>query len=179
MLTTPLKFFSSLLLLISINAHASTINYIATDLGGGNWQYDYTVINDSPSNPLFEFTIDFDRTLYENLVAISTPSDWDGLVVQSGSFMDINNGYYDALSLSSTGLGQSDSAGLFSVQFDWLGSSTPAAQAFVIVDPNTFATLDDGFTTLAPSTIPLPAAAPLLLSGLGLLAGLSRLRRRI
>ena len=175
------KFITGLMLLAAANVYASTINYAVTDLGGGSWQYDYTVINDSLGGPLYEFTIDFDRGLYENLVAFSAPAGWDGLVVQTGSFIDLNNGFYDALLLLPAGLGPDESASIFSVQFDWLGGSgsQPASQAFVIVDPVTFVTLDAGRTTLATPEVPLPGAALLFLNGLGLLAGFAHRRRRL
>lgn len=176
MLICKLKILTCMLLLSAVNVHASTINYSTSDLGGGSWQYDYTVINDSLGGPLFEFTIDFDRSLYENLIAVSAPASWDGLVVQSGSFIDLNNGFYDALFLQPAGLAVNESASIFSVQFDWLGAadSMPAEQPFIIVDPNTFAVLDQGTTSL----VPIPGAALLFLNGFGLLAGFAHFHRR-
>ncbi|MGB5397169.1 MAG: hypothetical protein WBN96_08475, partial [Gammaproteobacteria bacterium] len=55
--------------------------------------------------------------------------------------------------------------------------SLPDEQFFEVVDPDTFAVLDDGMTTLAPP-VPLPGAALLFLNGIGLLAGMAHFRRR-
>jgi hypothetical protein len=171
-----LKFLSSLLLLAAVNVHATVIEYTLDDLGGGSWQYNYTVTNDLPVVPLNEFTIYFELGLYENLSVVTSPAGWDDMLVQPGSFMGLNDGYYDSFLFA--GLAAGESAGIFSVSFDWLGvGSLPDEQFFEVVDPNTFALLDDGMTTLAPP-VPLPGAALLFLNGIGLLAGMAHFRRR-
>jgi hypothetical protein len=71
--------------LMSGHAHASTsaaFTYVETDLGGGLWEYNYTLFN--TSNPgsdagfnLYDVTIYFDPTY--NLIYVLPPSGWDFL----------------------------------------------------------------------------------------------------
>lgn len=64
------RFFSKflLLLLMSISwAHATTIDYTATQLGATRWRYDYTIHNDTLGGALDEFTIYFNENLFANL----------------------------------------------------------------------------------------------------------------
>lgn len=162
-----------MLLLVTTSLNATTVTYdLSYDAGSDRWQYDYLVSNDDITHPtlshgLFEFSVYFDLGLYENLSVISTPAGWNGVVVQPGSFMGLNDGYFDALSVA--GIDNGDTAGLFSVQFDWLGTTgAPSAQFFEVVDPKTFVVIDDGMTV---SAIPLPASVWLFMSGLLVLAG--------
>ena len=172
----------SVLLLSSLASRATTITFDAvdlTDVGSGDlWQYSYTVTNNGPANPLQAFRIFFALGSYENLALGFAPTDWDPIVVQPGTFVGLNDGYYDVLSVDPAvpfgpGLALGESAGLFSVQFDWIGNGTPGSQAFSIYNPATFAELDTGFTV--PSPIPLPAAVWLFGSGI---AGLMIFARR-
>jgi hypothetical protein len=140
------------------------------DLGGGSFEYEYSVTNDTLAVDIEEFTIFFEVGLYENLSATSTPADWDPLVIQPDTAIP-DDGFYDALALVS-GISPSDTLGGFGVSFDWLGSGTPGAQFFEVVDPITFAALDSGTTT------PVPEPATLLLLGSGLVS-LACFRKRV
>jgi hypothetical protein len=142
---------------------ASTqIRYHLTDLGSGKWAYDYDITNINLPEPIEEFTIWFDYNLYENLsvttVALDPPSSsWNEVIWQPEYVLE-DDGGYDALALI-LGIGISETVSGFSVSFDWLGTGHPNAQFYEIINPNTYETIESGFTTPEPAT--------LLLLGLG------------
>lgn len=138
------------------------ITYEATSLGGTSWQYVYHVSNTILATPIREFTIWFDYSLYENLV-FTTPdplaSAWDELVIQPELVIE-DDGFYDALTeTGNPGIGIGETVSGFSVSFDWLGTGNPGSQFYEIIDPDTFATSDSGWT------VPEPVASLLLIAG--------------
>lgn len=141
-------------------ASLSQISYNLTNLGSGRWQYTYDVSNLSIENPIEEFTIYFDYTTCRNL-ALETPThlsgQWDELVFQPDLVIN-DNGAYDALFLV-TGIALGEKVSGFSVSFDWLGPDTPGSQFYEIIDPDTFETIDSGWT------VPEPVTLLLVLSG--------------
>lgn len=157
------------LALLPISVSATVITYAPSFLGGSQWQYDYTVAAAASDPTIDEFTIFFDPTLYANLVAAATPSGWDPLVIQPDTSIPAD-GYFDALALVA-GISPGTSQGGFAVSFDFLGNGTPGLQSFDIVDPNTFATLSSGFTSIASSssTVPEPNTLALVCLALALL----------
>jgi hypothetical protein len=161
---------TGLALWLAAPAHAATVFYEATPLGGTAWRYDYAVANDGLGEALREFTVYFALGEYANLAVAGTPADWDALVAQPDADLP-DDGFYDALAL---GAGIAPDGGLdgFSVTFDWLGAGAPGAQPFEVVDPETYATLVSGTT----AQIPLPGAAWLL--GAALAAAATRVRSR-
>ena len=160
------------LLFGGFTARATTVFYEASNISGNTWEYSYTVNNDMLTVDIEEFTIFFDVGLYENLVATSTPVDWDPLVIQPDPFIP-DDGFYDALALAA-GISPGNSLGGFGVQFDYLGAGTPGVQGFDIVDPFTFDVLDSGFTQV----VPLPAAIWLFVTGLLGMFGLGAAQNR-
>lgn len=152
-----------LIALLSMPAitQATIINYTVSPLGGGQWQYDYMVENDSLVDPIAEFTIYFQPNLYENLAVISSPLDWDPLVIQPDIGLPAN-GFFDALS-SSAGLLPGGTEGLFSVSFNYLGAGTPYEQVFEVYDAN-FNLIDSGITITSP--VPEPNTLLMLVIGL-------------
>lgn len=169
-------FFALSLLFVANSSNATTINYELNDLGGSNWEYTYSVHNDTLSQDIEEFTIFFDYGLYSNLSVTGAPIDWDPIVVEPQEILSFpESGFYDALALS-FGVAPAESLGGFSVSFNWLGADAPGAQYFEIVDPVDFTPIDSGMTSAAPaSTVPEPGT--ILLVGTGL-AGLVGLRKR-
>ncbi len=162
--------------LISVFANtssASTVSYDVTNISGNTWEYTYTVSNDTLAVDIEEFTIFFDYTAYENLALATAPTDWDPLAIQPSTTLP-DDGFYDALALSG-GIAAGGSLGGFTVRFDYLLGGTPGSQAFDIIDPITFATLDSGQTVLA--AVPVPAA--IWLFGSGLLALLGSVRKKV
>jgi len=142
-----------LLGILAGNAKAALIEYEITDLGGDRHEYQYTVMNNSLSVAIEEFTIWFDVDLYDNLT-ITTPeplaNTWDEIILQETGF-GLPLGY-DALSLD-TGIQIDEAIGGFSVSFDWIGTGEPDSQFFEIIDPVTFETIDSGYTVPEPLTL--------------------------
>jgi len=137
------------------------IQFLANDLGSNQWEYVYTVENIALSEGIEEFTIWFDYGLYDNLV-VTTPAplsdNWNEAVIQPEPVLS-DDGYYDVLAeTGDPGIGIGIAAGDFSVSFDWLGSGTPGSQFYEIIDPDTFATIEDGYTVPEPATMILLVA---------------------
>lgn len=158
-------------------AQATMIFFEAANISGNTWEYSYTVENDSLGFDIEEFTVFFDVGVYENLVLADAPAGWDPLAIQPDTLLPAD-GFYDALALIS-GVAPGTSLAGFSVQFDFLGTGTPGAQPFTIVDPFTFETVDSGSTQLADGivAVPEPGSFWLLLAGLVCLSIFPNLRR--
>ena len=73
----------ALLLCAMSAAHATSIGYTATSLGGTQWRYDYTVSNTTLAVPIEEFTLFFSVGTYANLQNVSTAPGWDCLLYTS------------------------------------------------------------------------------------------------
>ncbi len=170
-----IKSLFAVLLLAATSASATTIEFTATNINNNRWQYDYTVANDTLGFAIEEFTIYFDLALYDNLTIAASPAGWDSLVIQSDPNIPAD-GFFDSLALV-TGIAPGDTLGSFSVWFDYFGNGTPGAQNWDVVDPISFATLDQGVTQ-AGNIMPAPEPPTLALLLLGLLTTmLARARR--
>jgi hypothetical protein len=156
-----------LLLLTSISARATTISYDLTSLGGNIWQYNYTVTNDSMSEPITEFWIRYDYGLYDVLQIESAVTGWaqqssDPLFSGTGP----QDGYYFAIA-SGPGIADGDSVGGFSVSFVYYGIgdfATPGEQWFDVYTNQVY--VDSGWTIASVSPVPEPAVFILLCSGI-------------
>lgn len=153
-----------IVLLFSSYCNATLIQYTTTNITGNTWQYDYSITNDTLGIDIEEFSILFDVSLYNNLTLPVVPIGWDPIVFQPDISLP-DDGIYDALALVS-GITPNTTLGGFSVQFDFLGSSTPGTQVFNIIDPSTFDTIEFGFTTQKLSQVPLPPSLFLMITGL-------------
>ncbi|PKB20167.1 hypothetical protein [Janthinobacterium sp. 64] len=160
----------ALLLCAMSAAHATSIGYTATSLGGTQWRYDYTVSNTTLAVPIAEFTLFFSVGQYANLHSISTLPGWDVLLVQPDPAIP-GDGYLDALVLAG-GIAPGGTATGFSVTFDYLGAGSPGAQPFSILDPVSFIELEAGITQ--PAAVALPSTPWLLLAGILAMACLRR-----
>ena len=162
----------ALLLCAMSAAHATSIGYTATSLGGTQWRYDYTVSNTTLAVPIAEFTLFFSVGQHAMLHDISTAPGWDVLLVQPDPAIPAS-GYLDALALAG-GIHPGATATGFSVTFDYLGAGSPGAQPFSILDPVSFIELDTGITQAA--AVALPSTPWLLLAGVLSMACLGRRR---
>ena len=128
--------------------------YKVDNLGAGRWQYQYKVTNNNLSDPIKEVTIWFGYGSYANL-SVNTPNppagSWSELVVQPEPVIK-DDGFYDTLTLGS-GISAGQSAGLFSVTFDWRGTGTPGAQFYEVVNPVTYQTIASGYTAPEPGSV--------------------------
>lgn len=154
---------SYLLSAAAMGVQVTEITYETTDVGSGRWEYTYEVSNidlwvNQQQVAIREFTIWFDDGLYDNL-SVTTPTplstSWDEIHWQPEPLMQ-DPGAYDALILPpSTGIGIGESLYGFSVDFDWLGTGSPGSQYYEIINPDTFETIDTGYTIPEPATVVL------------------------
>lgn len=142
-----------LLCLLCVSADATVVRYSVTDLGSGQFEYEYSVTNDTLSVPIEQFTIWFDVDLYDNLTISSQEplaTEWNEIILEKTGFgLPIG---YDALSQNG-GIALGQTVQGFSVSFDWLSVETPSAQFFEIIDPITLETIDSGYTIPEPTTL--------------------------
>jgi hypothetical protein len=144
-------------------SNATQVSFSVNPLGSGRWQYDYTVSNLSLSQPIKEFTINFDAAACSDLAVVTpSPTGWNAIVLQPDAFLH-DDGAYDALH-SGSGILTGNVVSGFSARFDWSGTGTPGSQYFQIVDPVTFATIDSGWTIPEPATLGLLALGCLALT---------------
>lgn len=148
----------ALLMALAPYAVATTISYKTINVTGNIWRYEYSLINDSLSDPIDEFTIYFDRNSFSNLNVDSSPLDWDSIVIQP-DFGIPSDGFFDALALG-PGLAPSATVAGFIVSFEFLGGGTPGSQRFEIIDPRNFDILDSGLTVATTAPPPPPHAVP-------------------
>ena len=142
---------------------ATVISFDLIDLGSDNFEYIYTIENDTLGVPIEQFLIWFDEQLYDNLqIAKQTPlaNDWNEIILPSSGF-GVPLGY-DALELTG-GIGLGQSVDGFSVSFDWLGTGLPGSQPFEIINPLDSQPIDFGNTMPEPTTILLFALGGLML----------------
>lgn len=185
----------------ALSAQAVQIQYELTPLGGNDYSYTYTVVNDGlPGGAAVQwFDIGFDPTLYDEgkLIAqvppgsgvqpaILTPnplhSQWLETLLASVTALNIPV-LYDAYGI---GLGSSipanNSATGFAVKLSWLGAgSMPGSQPYWIYTENTTGNavlLASGTTVLKqPFQTPEPGILSLIVMGLTSL-GVMHGRRR-
>ncbi len=147
---------------------SASILYNETALGGGWWQYDYTVNNTSDAGEYFySMFLDFSSTSNEEGLAL--PSGWDGTV-----WMGTNTtAYVDTYSTApGNDLAAGSSLSGFSFKVDYQAGSLPYTAYF-----SDHADPENTYTTTGV-TAPEPISSILFLAGGAVLAGRRYLRRR-
>ncbi len=171
--TNLARTFTACALGIAGTAHAIVIDADLISLGGDSYRYEYSLTNDGSlglGTAIESFSIWFDPALYDEAslsISSSTVIDaaWDEIILSSGIGLPAA---YDALA-NSGGVLVDETLSGFAVEFLWLDSSSlPGVQVFEIFDPNTFALLDSGLTTLASMT-PIDEPTVISLVAIGLL----------
>ena len=102
------------------DVRAQTISYMATDVSGITWDYNYRITNNTAST-ISEFTIFASLGQYANLSVASSPSSFNSLVVQPDPAIPAD-GYFDAQA-NSAGLADGATLSGFAMQFTYLGSA--------------------------------------------------------
>jgi hypothetical protein len=159
-------------------ADSVKIEYAASDLGLGVWQYDYYLSYVGNFHFMTDqgFKISFDYTLYSGLADPYSPdpaaNDWGILILDTDSGLPAD-GYYDALSLGD----YPSYRGPFSVTFSWASTSVPGSQEFEVYQldnaGNVTDLLDTGRTVpLNGNQVPEPGTALLLVGGLAVLGAI-------
>jgi hypothetical protein len=168
-----LVLFLGMVVVMAPGVHATIINYSLTDRGSNQWEYGYTVTNDTLGVDLEGFTISFDSNLYGSLAVSNSglPDGWSGDILPTDPFSGMQ--LFDAY--SSPGITPGSSLGVFSVSFTWLGAGSPGSQLFEVYDLATFEPLDSGRTTA--TSVPEPSTLFLLGMGTGLLIAVSLTRK--
>ena len=153
---------------LSFGTLVSDIWFEVAELSQGRWEYSYDITNINIPAGVREFTIYFTADLYDGLAVETTDplaATWDEIVWDPIDGVGVD-GAYDALT-EGLPIAESTTESGFSVSFDWLGAETPGSQFYEIIDPDTFETIDSGWT--------VPEPGMLLLLGLG--AIISRKKR--
>ena len=168
-----------LLFLVFCNSVALAVpmaefSYVETDLGGGMWQYDYTLFNTSDpvadaGFDLYDIFITFDPTATFTVAAIPAGWDWIG-----------GSGFADMYSLNpgappvGTDIAPGTSLSGFSFMFDYQAGSLPFDVTFANpVDPDNPA-MYSGISS-GSSAVPEPSTLLLLSAGI---TGMVLLRKR-
>lgn len=158
-----LFFLATFYSLTGLSAHATTIQYQATDLpdtvpGDDLWEYVY-LVEDFTFNQDYGFSVFFDHTAYAGIESPppTVNADWDVIALQPDTGLP-DDGLYDAMALTD-GASLADA---FVVRFVWLGSGSPRSQPFEVYGPG-FDVIETGATVPEPSTALLVAGGVLLL----------------
>ncbi|WP_448553286.1 hypothetical protein [Thalassotalea montiporae] len=120
-------YLTALFVIFSYPANAAIIEQDTSLIGGNTYQLDFTIVNDSLASGIFHWFVTLDQTLFENLIVLAGPADWDTFAINSGSdnhtFGAQPPGFFPAppgFPFISLGNEQGD----FSLQVDFLGAGT-------------------------------------------------------
>lgn len=184
---------------ISTMAMATTIEYTATDNGGGNYTLEFEVFNNTLSADIECFEISFGQTTdglnFTNTDEFSNfspddsglgsepqPTDWFSYSFEPSAIDNpgLFNSELDTLgNPSATGIAAGSSLSGFTVSFDWTGVGSYDGLFFQIYDLATFDVIDTGYTQVpaGPGTDPIPEPGTMILLAVGLF-GLGLLKKK-
>lgn len=149
-------------------SQATVVNGDFTNASGIAWTVDIKVNNDGTLPLVGNFTVFFDYGSASNLVLVSSPSNWDTLVLQPDDGL-ASAGYLDSLPLgSANSLANGESISGFKVKFDWSSGVSPSRFLYSINDQN-FLPLETGSTTPSLSNVPEPASGYIFAIGLAMI----------
>lgn len=167
--------------------HATIIEVEITELGGGAYQSDYTVINNN-AFAIEQITWNFEFDLYASLRNEQAPTNWDPFVIDTDGSLDpaLGAGLFDVCAAADffcfplvDPIAAGDTLGGFSIVFDWLGIGDPTSQSFDInlnesfFDPSVGDFGDTVVTKInrLPSMVSEPGTLGLLFAGIFLIRG--------
>lgn len=152
-------------------AQAATIDYRLLPLGPDLWRYEYTLQVTAASPAFDEFTVYFEASDTQEILAFQVPTGWDAFLAQVDPGLP-DAGFVDALHLAGALVQGSVSPG-FSVDFRSSPGALPGQQRFDLIVSQPFTVVASGIT----SAVPEPAAWALLLAGLGLCGSVAARRQ--
>ena len=153
-------------------SQATVVNGDFTNAGGIAWTVDFKVTNDGTLPLVGNFTVFFDYGSASNLVLVSSPGNWDTLVLQADDGL-ASAGYLDSLPLDAGNkLSNGQSISGFTVRFDWRAPASPQNFVYSINDDN-LAPLETGLTASVPE-ISSTASMALGITLLGILGAAGR-----
>ncbi|MEW6379164.1 MAG: PEP-CTERM sorting domain-containing protein [bacterium] len=173
------------LMIIATTAKATKIEYVPTNNGGGNYTLDYTVTNDTLSDPIEWISIYFGQTsdglnfantgLFSNFVpddaGVSQPAGWSSYSFEP-SAVDIP-GQFNSDIDTSPGIAPGSWLSGFQVTFDMDASGSYDQLYFEVGNfdaSHNYQILGNGYTQLAgPAPIPEPSTIILVVLGLATL----------
>ena len=157
-------------------SQATVVNGDFTNAGGIAWTVDFKVTNDGTLPLVGNFTVFFDYGSASNLVLVSSPANWDTLVLQPDDGL-ASAGYLDSLPLDAGNkLSNGQSIRGFTARLDWSAAVAPNSFVYTIND-DSFNVLETGTTAATSAPIPEPANYALLTIGLLGILALVKLRK--
>ena len=140
------------------------VNGDFTNAGGIAWTVNIKVTNDGTLPLVGDFTVFFDYGSASNLVLVSSPGNWDTLVLQPDDGL-ASSGYLDSLPLDAGNkLSSGQAISGFKVLFDWSAAVAPNSFVYTIND-DSFNVMETGTTT----SLPVPESPIYILLALGLI----------
>lgn len=168
--------FALLLSVLAATVSATQVQYSLSNLGGSTWQYRFTLTHDGSLGgaPLRWFSIGFATASFaDTSLVTASPAEiqtgWNEVILPGGPGFPA---HYDVFATGG-GIAAGNSVAGFTVRVNWLGSGTPTAPPYEIIDPTTLATLEQGTAQPAGGAgVPIPTLESWALLALLLAAGL-------